>query len=225
MINPESLKNCLLCHDLDERELSALAAIASPRTLSAGELLFLQGDPVTGVYVLLEGSVRIYKCSPEGKEYTLHYIRPGQMFAEATLFRGDGYPANCVAVEDSLVVLFPKASFVELLQKSPSASLKMIAALSSFVRDLNQQVEDLSLREVSGRLAAYLLRLSEASSSDCFELDISKSELARKLGTISETLSRNLRKLKDIRVISGDGKVITVLNRTHLREIAAGKKI
>ncbi len=225
MISPESLKNCHLCRDLDERELSSLAAIASPRTLSAGELLFLQGDPVIGVYVLLKGSVRIYKGSPEGKEYTLHYISPGQMFAEATLFRGDGYPANCVAVEDSQVVLFPKQSLIDLLQKSPSASLKMIAALSAFVRDLNQQVEDLSLREVSGRLAAYLLRLSETASSARFELDISKSDLARKLGTISETLSRNLRKLKDMQVISGDGKVITVIDETQLKEIAAGKKI
>jgi CRP/FNR family transcriptional regulator len=225
MINPESLKKSHLCRGLDETELAALAAIASPHTVNAGEILFWQGDAVTGVFVLLEGCVRIYKSSPEGKEYTLHYIHPGQMFAEATLFRDDGYPANCAAVEVSVVAHFPKSGFVDFLQKSPSASLKMIASLSAFVRDLNQQVEDLSLREVSGRLSAYLLNLSKTSNSDRFELDLSKSELARKLGTISETLSRNLRKLKDMQVISEDGKAIVLLDKAHLEEIAAGKKI
>jgi CRP/FNR family transcriptional regulator len=174
--------------------------------------------------VLLSGKVRIYKASPDGKEYTLHMISPGQMFAEAAIFKGGTFPANCAAIEDSVVTFFPKDRFVALITKYPQISLKMISALSGFVRDFNQQVENLSLKEVSARLASYLLRMSEESGRNEFELETSKAELASSLGTISETLSRNLKYLRDLGVIRVDGKKIAILDANGLKSIAHGEK-
>jgi CRP-like cAMP-binding protein len=218
------LRNCYLCKDLDERELSALSEIGSHRQLEKGRILFFEGDEAAGFYVLLSGKVRIYKASPDGKEYTLHMINPGQMFAEAAIFRGGTFPANCAAIEDSVVTFFPKDRFVALITEYPQISLKMISALSGFVRDFNQQVEDLSLKEVSARLASYLLRMSEKSGKDEFELEISKAELASSLGTISETLSRNLKYLRDLGAISVEGKKIAILDSDRLKSIAHGEK-
>ncbi len=225
MNTSDLLRNCYLCKDLDQKELEALEGIVSVRQLSKGEILFLQGDPATGFYVLLSGSVRIYKSSPEGKEYTLHHIQASQMFAEAAVFRGTTFPANAEAMAESMVGFFPKDRFVRLIADSPQISLKMISALSGFVREFNQQIEDLSLKEVPARLASHLLRASIQAKSDQVTLDITKTELARSLGTISETLSRNLKKLGDLGLVRVDGKIITILDLQRLRALADGEKI
>jgi CRP/FNR family transcriptional regulator len=219
------LHNCQLCRDLDPGELESLAAITLIRSVAKNEALFWQGDPATGFYVLLNGSVRIYKASPDGKEYTLHHIRSGQMFAEAAVFGSSAFPANAVATEDSTVAFFPKDEFVRLIGASPQISLKMIAGLAGFVREFNQQIEDLSLKEVPARLAGFLVRSLEKTNKSTITLDISKAELARSLGTTSETLSRNLTKFRELGVISGDGREITILNRSRLEDIADGEKI
>ena len=219
------LHTCYLFRELDEPELNALTAIVEAKRVKRGELLFLQGDEAKGFFVLLLGRVRVYKVSPEGKEYTLHLIKPGGMFAEAAIFKGTTFPANCSAVDDSIVAFVPKQAFLQLLNTSPGISLKMIGALSAFVREFNQQLADLSLREVPARLASYLLRKSEKTTGGTVTLDITKSELASTLGTISETLSRNLKKFRELGVVEVDGKEITVLDPSRLRSIADGEKI
>ena len=221
----ELLHNCYLCRDLDQKELEALEEIVSIRKTNEGELLFFQGDPATGFYLLLSGSVRVYKASPDGKEYTLHHIKSGQMFAEAAVFEGETFPANAVSTVESTVAFFPKEQFVRLIGNSPQISLKMITALSGYVREFNQQIEDLSLREVPARLASHLLRKVEEINSNQFILDISKTELARSLGTISETLSRNLKKLRDLGIVKVDGKNITILDPKRLQAVADSEKI
>jgi len=225
MATIERLQNCFLCRELNEGELEALAAIVSVRRAEKGETLFWEGDPTTGFYILLSGSIRIYKTSPDGKEFTIHQIRPGQMFAEAAIFAGRQYPANCSAMADSEVAFFPKDRFLGLIKKSPDISLKMIAGLSAFVREFNQKVEDLSLREVSARLARYLLEESKRAQLDTVYLETTKAELANKLGTISETLSRNLKKLSDLQTIRVDSNKIIILDAPRLQSIADGEKI
>jgi len=202
-----------------------LERIVSVRTLSKDQLLFTQGDNATGFFVLLSGSVRIYKASADGREYTLHRITPGQMFAEAAIFDGVTFPANAVTTGESVVAYIPKDQFINLITQSPQISLKMIAALAGFVRDFNQQIEDLSLKEVSARLASFILRKVDASDGDTLTLETTKSELARSLGTTSESLSRNLRKMRDLKIIENRGNLIEVLKRDHLRSIAEGEKI
>ncbi len=224
MTNDQLLRACYLCRQLDDKEMASLAAIASFRKARKGEVMFIEGDTAVGFYVLLTGRVRIYKASPEGKEYTLHQIAPGQMFAEAAIFRGTTYPANGAAMADSTVAFFPKDRFVDLLARSPQMSLKMIGALSAFIREFNEKVEDLSLKEVPARLAAYLLKLSRKKGRT-FQLDITKTELAHSLGTISATLSRNLKKLSDIGAIEVTGKNITILDAKLLESVHDGEKI
>ncbi len=214
-----------LCAELDKDELKSIAEIISVRKIGKGEIIFFQGDPASGFFTLLSGSIRIYKASPDGKEYTLHIIRPGQMFAEAAIFGSEVFPANCIALENSVVAFFPKDRFIKLISESPRISLKMISALSGFIRDFNQQIEDLSLKEVSARLAAYLLRKSEKSGNKKIVLDRSKSGLANSLGTTSETLSRNLKKMRELGVIEVDGKNITILHYDRLQTLAEGEKI
>lgn len=219
------LAQCYLCSGLKEDELSKISRIVSGRKLHKDEMLFFEGDSARGFYILLYGRVRVYKASPEGKEYTMHQIMPGQLFAEAAIFQGDKFPANAVAIEDSQVAFFPRDAFLKLLADSPQLSMKIIGSLSGFVREFNRRLEELSLKEVPGRIASYLLNLSEENKSHNIILDSSKMDLAKRLGTISETLSRNLKKLKELGVIKVDGQSIKILNLERLTRIADGEKI
>ncbi len=225
MKNLDLLHQCYLLRGLEDAELEAVAAIAIVRPVEEGELLFFQGDRATGFYAVLQGMVRVFKSSPQGREYTLHRIPPGQIFAEAAIFDGTAYPANAAAIERSTVAFFPADRFRALIAGSPQLSLKMIGSLSRFVRDFNQQIEDLSLKEVPSRLASYLCRRSEQSGSETVVLESSKTELAQSLGTVLETLSRSFRKLADLGVISVSERSIRILDRDRLDEIAAGEKI
>ncbi len=224
MSNLDKMANCHLCKGLNKQELDSLLSIISFKRLSKDEILFFEGDSASGFFVLLEGKIRIYKASPDGKEYTIHIIQQGQIFAEAAIFQGDKFPANCSALMDSDVAFFPKDAFIRLLSDSPQISLKIIAALSGFVRDFNRQVEELSLKEVPARIASYLLNRYYKSGKTEFELDVSKTELANRLGTISETLSRNFKKLRDNKAIDVDRQSISLLNIELLEQIADGKK-
>ena len=221
----ELLHNSQLCLHLNPEEMEQLLRIVIVRELAKGELLFLEGDEATGFYILLRGSVRVYKSSPDGREYTLHRIKPGQIFAEAAVFHGNKYPANCEASSDSTVAYFPKVDFVRLIERNPQMSLKMIGSMAAFLRDFNQTIEMLSLKEVSARLATWLLNAAERAHSDQFTLPMSKGDLADVLGTVNETLSRNLRKLIDLKVLEVDNRDITILVRTRLEAIAEGERI
>ncbi len=219
------LKDAVIFRELDSEEFKAMEEITQLRHVDGDAMLFFEGDPANGFFVLLSGRVRIYKSTADGKEFTLHQITPGQVFAEAAIFRGNTYPANCMAMEDSEVAFIPKDQFIRLITKYPNISLKIIGSLSRWLREFAAKLEDLSLKEVPARLATYLLRQRQRLKSDSFELDITKAELASELATISETLSRSLKKLKDLEVIAVDGKRITILDSDHLDSIAAGEKI
>jgi CRP/FNR family transcriptional regulator, dissimilatory nitrate respiration regulator len=221
-VSPEALKETQLCRGLDSEDLAALGRIAAPIRCAGKKILFQEGDPSRGFYVLLHGKVRIYKASPDGQEYTLHIITPGQLFAEAAMFTAKTYPANAEVLEDAHMAFFPQEAFVRLLGEKPRISLKIIASLSHFVREFNRMVEELSLRDVPSRLAQFLRREARRQESRTVSLGMKKVELAERLGTVSETLSRTLRKLKEAGVIRENGGIVTVLDPGRLADIAEG---
>jgi CRP-like cAMP-binding protein len=213
----DALKSCYLCRELGDDEMSALAAVASLRHVRKGTMLFVEGDSADGFYALVDGRVRVYKSSPDGREYTIHVIHPGQTFAEATAFGDHNYPANCSAIEDSTIAFFATEKFLNLLRISPEISLKIMASLSGFLREYNRLVEELSLKDVQARLASHLLEEYRSTPGEVIYLRISKTELAKSLGTVSETLSRNFKKLAEMGVIEVNGNEIRVLDPERLQ--------
>ena len=221
------LKRCPLFWGLGNREIAEIQAISTSRRYSRGSLIISEGEEAEGFFVLISGKIKVYKLSPDGKEQILHIISPGETFAEAALFAGSTYPAFAESLIDTRVLFFSKEGFLNLIRKNPQISLNMIASLSHWLRKFVNLVEELSLKDVSSRLSKYLLDLAAKSGRssergiEC-ELDISKSQLASQLGTISETLSRALRKLRERRIIKVEGKRITILQKEVLEEISSG---
>lgn len=219
------LKQSLLFAGLDSDNLAEVAAIAHRRSLSKGETLFGEGESATGFYLLAKGGMKLCKVSPDGREKVLHFVHPGETFAEAAFF-GDGrYPAEARATEAGEVLCFPKEAFMGLLERNSRFSMNLIVSLSLLLRRFARQIEELSFAEVPNRLAAYLLELAERKATSFqgktyLDLDIKKGELASRLGTVSETLSRTFRKLKEDGLLEVEGSRVTIFDLSRLRELA-----
>ena len=216
-----------LFEGLPKGQHEALDRITLNRAYQKGQIIFSEGDEGIGFYVILTGRVEIFKLSPEGKEQILHIFGPMETFGEVPVFTGQGYPAYAEAYAPCSLLFFPKSAFVELIKKDPSLALNMLAVLSARLRRFAALIEDLSLKEVPGRLAAYLLYLNQHSRSEGdIDLDISKGQLASLLGTIPETLSRILGKMTRQGLIRLEGPRISILDRDRLEDIATtGKKL
>ncbi len=213
------LKNSPFFAGLSESDLDALLGIARIREHPRGELLFSDGEEAIGFFLVLDGKVKVYKLSPDGKERILHVIHPGGTFAEAAIF-GDGlYPAYAEPLQTSKLLFLPKEGFLGLLMNNGRIAINMIAGLSRFLRQFANQIEELTFKDVPSRLARYLMELSHGSKQTVV-LPISKSQLASNLGTVSETLSRTLRKLSDDDLIKVTGKTVEILDFERLEELA-----
>jgi CRP/FNR family transcriptional regulator len=209
---------------LTVEQLEAIARIVSAKEYKKGQLVFSEGDDGLGFYLVIRGRVKIYKLSPEGKEQIMHIFGPGQPFAEVPVFEGSRYPASAEAMENSKLFFFPKRDFIALIQENPFLAMNMLASLSQRLKQFSNLIESLSLKEVPGRLASYLLYLSDKNGSiDEFMLDIAKSQLASLLGTIPETLSRIFSKMGSRHFVKIDGPKITIVNREGLEDLAEGE--
>ncbi len=213
-----------LFRELTREHHEDLASILEDKVYKRGDPIFSEGDEGIGFYIIISGKVKIFKLSQEGKEQILHIFGPGEPIGEVAVFAGKRFPANARALEKSRGLFFPRAAFLELIQENPSLALNMLAVLSHRLRRFTAVIENLSLKEVPGRLAAYLLYLSHKKEgmSDLI-LDISKGQLASLLGTIPETLSRILKKMIEAGLIQSEGpRSIRILERAVLEELARG---
>jgi CRP/FNR family transcriptional regulator, dissimilatory nitrate respiration regulator len=202
-------------------QIEDLAMIVTDQTFGKAETIFSEGEDADGFYVVITGRVKIFKLSPDGKEQILHFFGPGEPFGEVPVFTGQHFPASAEAMEESRVFFFPRKSFVDLIKRNPSLALNMLAVLSKRLRRFAALIDDLSLKEVPGRLAAYLLYLSDQNrGAKVLELAVTKAQLASLLGTIPETLSRILGKLSSQGLIESDGRRIRIMDREALRDLA-----
>ena len=226
MVDPiKQLAGMPLFAGLSKAQYEALARIGIRRSFRKGERIFSEGDDGIGFYMVVEGRVKIFKVSAEGKEQILHLFGPGESFGEVSVFTGRGFPADAVAALQTTLLFFPRMAFSALIQKDPALALNMLGQLSMRLRHFADLIEDLSLKEVPGRLAKYLLYLGNKECDREMALDISKGQLASVLGTIPETLSRILAKMHRQGLIRLRGARIMILDRRGLEAIALDGKL
>lgn len=220
----ELLKKSLLFSGLTDPDLAELATITVRRRFKKGESLFSEGDEATGFYLLVEGSIKLCRIAHDGREKVLHFVRAGETFAEAAFF-GDGrYPAEARAMEGGEVLYLPREGFLDLMGRNPGFSLNLVVSLSLMLRRFARQIEELSFNDVTSRLASFLVRRVEEKSTSFggltyVDLGIRKGELAARLGTASETVSRTLRKLKDEGIIEVQGSRVVIHQMERLQKL------
>ncbi len=219
------LANVPLFKGLPEDQLGRIAGIALAREYRRGEIVFSEFDAANGFYVPMRGRIKIFKLSSEGKEHVLHIMGFQEPFGEAAVFSGGRFPAHAQALEESLLIFFPAPAFVDLTRRDPTLAMNMLALLSRRLKEFAGLVEQLSLKEVPGRLASYLIYVSDrAEGAALIELDIPKTLLANVLGTIPETVSRVLGKMASEGIIEVEGRRIGLLERKKLEELSQGAR-
>ena len=210
-----------LFNGLPDDQLSAIREIAVEKQFSKGQTIFSEGDQTKGFFVVVDGRVKIYKVSSEGKEQILHIFETGQSFGEVTVFTGQQLPANAQTLAKTRLLLFPRRVFIDLISANPSLALNLLAIMSKKLRQFAAQIENLSLKEIPARLASYLIYLSEEQDAEnAVTLNVSKGQLASLLGTIPETLSRIFAKLSGQDLIRVEGPKITLLDRQGIEDLA-----
>ena len=233
------LRGAQLFMHLDEAQLEHLAAVAQPRRLAPEETLFLQDDPADAFYLLAEGRLKVFKLLRDGRTATIRHVEPGQTFAEAALFQ-ETYPSSTESLTECLLYRFDKQQTLALLLAEPQLAVNLLAAMAHLLGLLNRRVEELLL-PVPARLARYLLARADeqlepavtargaAAAGDAppdvprvIRLPVSKREIAARLGTVPETLSRTFDRFKRAQVIrmSGDHHLIEILSFEQLHRLA-----
>ncbi|MEW6673489.1 MAG: Crp/Fnr family transcriptional regulator [Thermodesulfobacteriota bacterium] len=219
--NIEIISSAPLFSGLPEYQLNELNRIAVNKNYPKGAVIFSEGDKGSGFFIIAAGQVKVFKVSSEGKEQILHIFGPGEPIGEVPVFTGQPFPAYAEALVKSHLLFFPKTAFIDLIAGNPSLALNMLAVLSLRLRQFTVQIENLSLKEVPGRLASYLIYLSGAQENgQSVKLNISKGQLASLLGTIPETLSRIFAKMSEQQLIAVDGRHIRLLDPVGLESLA-----
>jgi len=178
-------------------------------------MVFSEGEPCAGLFVVESGSVRIFKSSAGGREQVLSIEGPGGSIAELPVFDGGNYPASVIAIEDTVLLFVSRQDFQALCLTHPQVSLKVLRIVGGRLRRLVGIIEELSFTTVRHRLSAYLLRMAKKEGRKVargveITLPTNNQELAAQIGTVRELVSRNLSRLQAEGLISIDGRTLVI---------------
>ncbi|HEX2948622.1 MAG TPA: Crp/Fnr family transcriptional regulator [Armatimonadota bacterium] len=204
---------------VDEATYDALISLGQTRFYDKDEVLFLDGEPCKGLFLVQSGTIKIFKVAENGREQILALQRPGDSVAEVPLFDNGPYPASASALEDSAVLFIPKDAFQRMLLQRPQLAQAIIRALAQRLRKMVTLVEDLSLRQVRQRLARFIL--AEAAGRASFQLALTNDELAARLGSVRDVISRTLSSLQADGLIRLQGRQVDILDYAKLNEVGA----
>lgn len=217
----EALRVTAMFGDLDESALKALAERTIERKLVQEEVLFMAGEPAHGLYVIVSGAIRAFRESVEGREQVIHVERAGATIGEVPVFDNGLYPSTASAESDTTILFIDKQDVRQLCLDYPQIALNALKVLASRLRKTAALVETLSLHEVDQRLAGLLLseiytRGIKTDSGTIIELVLTHQQIASRIGTVREVVSRALNRLQNNGLIHIDGRRILIPNEKAL---------
>jgi CRP/FNR family transcriptional regulator len=222
MVEPQRLKRFALFAELDVSSLTRVARFCERRTFAKNEPLCHQGDAARAFFLVEYGRVKVFRATKDGREQILHLVEGWQSFAEVALLSMESYPASALALEETAAIVVPRAPFLDMVERDPAATRAMLAGQAKWLRRLVDQQTSLALEEVSTRLARYLVTHCERKqvaleAGAVIKLEVKKAVVASQIGTVPETLARNIKKLCDLGLIARRGPDLEVLDAGGLR--------
>lgn len=203
----------------DAATLTAITQAAVQKHYDANQVVFLEGDPSAGLYIVQHGWLKAVKLAANGREQTLRLVGPHEIFQELSALTQSCNPATVIALEPATVWLIPRDSLLQLLDSHPQLARIIIQNLAERVLHLLALVEDLSLRSVESRLARLLLTRATDNMLQRRRWS-TQAELAAQLGTVPDVLNRALRNLVEAGSIQVERHQIQILDRAHLEHIS-----
>jgi CRP/FNR family transcriptional regulator len=224
----EALRRAPLFSSLEPQELAAIGARASEQKLAKGEILFLAGDKPRGLWVIVEGAVRAYRVGPDGREQIIHVERDGATIGEVPLFDEGAYPSTVAGEENSTLLFVSRVDFSRLLIEHPPIAQAALKVMATRLRNCASLVETLSLHDVDRRLARLLLgearaRGTRAGSGFSVEFSLTHQQVASRIGSVREVVSRAFGRLGQSGLLKVDGKRIVIPDERQLAEYVEGE--
>jgi CRP/FNR family transcriptional regulator len=210
----EVLRRVRFLRELDDETLDVVLERCIERIYLRNQTLFLEGEAPRGLFVVRHGTIKVYKTSESGREQILELAGAGESVAELPLFDGRPYPASAAALEDAVVLTVAAQDFHRLLDRHPEITRAIVASLARRLRQFVALVEDVSLKPVRRRLGEFLLEL--AGDADRLELRWTNQEIAARIGTVREIVSRTLSRMVNDGAIRMEGRVLILLDRDRL---------
>jgi CRP-like cAMP-binding protein len=213
------LRSALLFSSLDQGQLSRVVASAHSLSLEAGARLFGQGEPAGRFFWIRSGAVKLSRLSPSGEEKIIEILSSGQTFAEALMFMGkeSAYPVTAHTLEPTEIMAFPNETFLLVLSESVDTCFRLMADMSQRLHSLVGEIDQLTLRSASARVADFLL--ARASNEGTVELGLPKHVIASRLSIKPETLSRIFARLSAQGILTVAGGLITIDDPEKLRTL------
>jgi len=219
----QTLSEFFMFKELTAEQITQIAGHSQLIEFPKGTSVFNRGEAATGLYILLDGQLKLGVTSPQGSEKIISIVSPGESFGEAILFLERKFPVYAQAILDSKVLLIPKSLIFSMLDNDTMFARKMLAGLSVRMHQLVQDIEMLSLQSCTQRFIGYLLQISaDASDASNITLPASKTTIASLLNLTPETLSRTIAKLQQLGLIEVNGKDVMIIDVKKLRSYDLG---
>jgi CRP-like cAMP-binding protein len=221
-----ALQRTLLFGCLTEKELADIAQRATELRLKQGEMLFFSGDDAKGLFVVVSGKIRVFAQTPEGREQVMHTDTAGCVLADVPVFDDGPYPASAVAELDAEVLFIEKNHMHQFCIRYPHLALTALRLMASRVRRHAQLVKALSFHDVGHRLASFLITevqyVGKATEGRiAFQLVLSNQEIASRIGSVRDVVSRAFARLKQEGLIARKGRSVIIPDLRALRGYAA----
>lgn len=205
---------------MDPARLRQVAGFVSLREFERGEALFFEGDPCAGLHILQKGCIKIYRLSPQGRQYIVRLMQEGDTFNEVSVFDGGVNPVYAEALEPSRVWIIEADCVRQLVDSSPDFARKVIHNLGQNLRMLVQNVSEMAFYQVTHRLARLLSSLPEDKIG--YTAPWTQEQLAARLGTVREVVSRSMRELERCGAIKVENRRISIADPGLLEQWIQG---
>jgi CRP-like cAMP-binding protein len=220
-----TLRRLPLFNDLSEAELALIGERVTIHRYDAGMIVFSEGDACRELWIVKEGTVKTLKTAPSGRQQLIGIERAGNSLSEVAVFDGGCYLATAQTVTSTVLLRLEADHFRRICMQHPEVALKVIKVLRHRLRSMGRLIEDLSFTTVRGRLIAHLILVAEQDGRRTargveFELTENNEELAARLGTVRELVSRNLGRLHGEGWIEIRRRTVTIPNLSRLKEEA-----
>lgn len=223
-VAPEMLRSVPIFNQLSMQETARMAQGAWLRRFQAGEVIAWAEEPCQELYVLQSGTVRIFRINPDGREQVLQVTRPGDVFAGAPVFCGCPLPSTCQAQDNVNLIVIPGRDLLRLVEAHPHIAMRILGLCCARMRRLTNLAAELSSKNIVRRLAWLLLDscscvYSHMQGGTCH---LSEEQIAARLGSTQETISRALSQLRERGIVQTRRQEVTVCDLPALRRVATG---
>lgn len=216
----EILRSIDLFSAVAPEELDHLAKAALLKEYGPGDVLFLEGQPCQGLWIVGAGAAKVVKTTPQGRQLVLAMQTAPSTIAEVPVFDGGPYPASVIAVQPTTAALLLKQDFLGLCRRDPALAMRFLTVFGRRLRQLVGLAERVTFGTIRQRLAVELLERARLAASAEFVLDETQEQLANRLGTVREVVSRNLSRFQSEGLVNVDRKNVAILNEAGLRDEA-----